>query len=104
MVASRKGANMWDLIVFALIGLLTGAASRVWYPGREPQRIVGTMLLGIVGSLLGGLVSWGLWPAVDGLLSAAALLISFLGAVLVIVVWAVVAYARTMGVPPEGAP
>jgi uncharacterized membrane protein YeaQ/YmgE (transglycosylase-associated protein family) len=87
---------MWDLIVFALIGLLTGAAARVWYPGREAQRILGTMVLGMAGSLLGGLISWALWPAVDGQLSAGALLTSLLGAVLAVVVWAVVAYARSI--------
>jgi uncharacterized membrane protein YeaQ/YmgE (transglycosylase-associated protein family) len=95
---------MWDLIVFALIGLLTGAAARVWYPGRELQRILGTMLLGMAGALLGGLISWAIWPAADGQLSAGALLTSLLGAVLVVVVWAVVAYGRSLGIRRGGVP
>jgi uncharacterized membrane protein YeaQ/YmgE (transglycosylase-associated protein family) len=95
---------MWDLIVFVVIGLLTGAAARVAYPGREPLRILGTMVLGTVGSLLGGLISWGLWPAVDGRLHTGALLTSLLGAVLVVVAWAVVAYARGISVPGDPVP
>jgi uncharacterized membrane protein YeaQ/YmgE (transglycosylase-associated protein family) len=95
---------MWDLIVFALIGLLTGAAARVWYPGREAQRILGTILLGMAGSLLGGLISWGVWPAVDGQLTAGALLTSLVGAVLVVVAWAVVAYARSISAGPNRVP
>lgn len=88
---------MLDLFVFAVIGLLAGAAARVWYPGREPLRVVGTMLVGMTGSLLGGLLSWAVWP--DEQLHAGALLMSLLGGVLVIAVWAFVAYARGNRVP-----
>jgi len=84
----------WNLVVFALIGLLTGAAARLFYPGRQPTRILGTMVLGMVGSLLGGLLSWAFWPEADGQFSSAALLMSFVGAVFVVVFWASVAYAR----------
>jgi uncharacterized membrane protein YeaQ/YmgE (transglycosylase-associated protein family) len=85
---------LWNLVVFALLGLLTGAAARLFYPGREGTRIVGTMLLGMVGALLGGLLSWAFWPEVDGQFSTGALLMSVLGAVLVLVARACVAYAR----------
>jgi uncharacterized membrane protein YeaQ/YmgE (transglycosylase-associated protein family) len=87
---------MSDLIVFAVIGLLAGAAARVWYPGREPMRVMGTMLLGMVGSLLGGLVSWAVWQASNGQIHAGALLISLLGAVVALVLWPFVSYARGM--------
>ena len=87
---------MWSLITFALIGLLTGAAARLCYPGREPTRILGTMVLGMVGALLGGLISLGFWPAADGQLYVGALLVSLLGAVFVLVAWAGVAYARSV--------
>jgi uncharacterized membrane protein YeaQ/YmgE (transglycosylase-associated protein family) len=89
----------WDLIVlhlvvYALVGLLAGAAARLFYRGREPMSILGTLMLGMVGSLLGGLLSWAFWPAVDGQFYSGALLMSILGAVLVLVLWASVAYAR----------
>ncbi len=96
--------SVWDLIVFALIGLFTGAAARVCYPGRELLRILGTMVLGMAGALLGGLISWGIWPATDGRLYAGALLASLLGAVLVLVTWSGVAYARSISVPRDTAP
>jgi len=35
-----------NLIVFTLIGLLIGAAARIFYPGRRPMHILGTMALG----------------------------------------------------------
>ena len=45
--------------LFALIvsGLIIGALGRLAVPGRNPMGIVMTILLGIGGSLLGGLVS-----------------------------------------------
>jgi uncharacterized membrane protein YeaQ/YmgE (transglycosylase-associated protein family) len=45
--------------LFALIvsGLIIGALGRLAVPGRNPMGIGMTILLGIVGSLVGGLVS-----------------------------------------------
>lgn len=85
---------MWNLVVFALIGIFAGGAARLFYPGRQALRILGTMLLGMVGSLLGGMLSWVYWPEVDGQFSSGALLLSILGAVFVLVFWASVSYAR----------
>jgi uncharacterized membrane protein YeaQ/YmgE (transglycosylase-associated protein family) len=85
-----------NLVVFAVIGLVAGAAARVFYPGRQPTRILGTVVLGMAGSLLGGLLSWAFWPAVDGQFLSAALLMSALGAVFVIALWAGVAYGRSI--------
>jgi uncharacterized membrane protein YeaQ/YmgE (transglycosylase-associated protein family) len=90
---------MWNLLVFALIGLVAGGAARLFYPGREPLRILGTMALGMAGSLLGGLLSWVYWPAVEGSFTTGNLLMSVLGALLVLVFWAGVAYARSRGRP-----
>jgi uncharacterized membrane protein YeaQ/YmgE (transglycosylase-associated protein family) len=88
--------NMWDLVVFAVIGLLAGAAVRLLYPGREPLKVLGTLVVGLVGAVLGGLLSWAIWPAVEGQLSFGALLMSFLGAVLVLALVAIFAYARSI--------
>jgi len=86
----------WNLIVFAVIGLFTGGAARLFYPGRQPMRILGTLVLGITGSLLGGLLSWMIWPPVEGEMQYGALLMSFLGAVLGLVLWAGWAYGRSI--------
>ncbi len=86
---------MWNVLVFAVIGLLAGSAVRVLYRDRQPQRILGTLVLGMVGALAGGLFSWIYWPAVDGQFQSGNLILSVLGALIVIVFWAVVAYARS---------
>jgi uncharacterized membrane protein YeaQ/YmgE (transglycosylase-associated protein family) len=86
-----------NLVVFVLIGLFVGAAARLFYPGRQPLRILGTLILGVAGALAGGLASWAMWPAVDGDIHYGALLTSAVGAVLVLVLWAAVAYGRSLG-------
>jgi uncharacterized membrane protein YeaQ/YmgE (transglycosylase-associated protein family) len=90
----EKKIMLWNLVVFALIGVLTGAAARLFYPGREGGQILATLVFGTVGAVLGGLLSWAVWPEVDGQFSSGALLVSFLGAVLVLVARACVVYAR----------
>ena len=44
------------LILLALTGLATGALARLALPGKDPMSIPMTMLLGIAGSLIAGLV------------------------------------------------
>ncbi|HEV3255450.1 MAG TPA: hypothetical protein VG013_01095 [Gemmataceae bacterium] len=87
---------LWNFVVFALIGLLAGGAARLFYPGRQPVKILATMVLGMAGALLGGLLSWAIWPPVQAEFSSGALLMSILGAVLALVLWAGVAYGRSI--------
>lgn len=44
------------LVVMALSGLVVGALARLALPGRDPMTIPQTMLLGIAGSLIAGIV------------------------------------------------
>jgi uncharacterized membrane protein YeaQ/YmgE (transglycosylase-associated protein family) len=47
------------IIILVLIGLVAGAVARLVVPGRDPMGILGTILLGIVGSFVGGFI-WNL--------------------------------------------
>ena len=44
-------------IGYAIFGLVAGAIARMLHPGRDPMNWLWTMLLGIVGSLLGGWIA-----------------------------------------------
>jgi uncharacterized membrane protein YeaQ/YmgE (transglycosylase-associated protein family) len=48
---------LWDLIGFLVFGLVVGALARLIKPGRQHLSVVMTLLLGVVGSLIGGLVA-----------------------------------------------
>ncbi len=49
------------IIVLLLIGLVVGAIARLLMPGRDSIGIAGTIVLGIVGSFVGGF----LWTAAE---------------------------------------
>src|SRR5450755_4266866 len=44
------------IIILIVIGLIAGAIARLLVPGRDNIGILGTILLGIVGSFLGGFI------------------------------------------------
>ena len=77
---------MMGFIWMLIIGLIAGALARLIMPGRDPMGIVMTIILGIVGSILGGLVSWAIWGTdrADGGFRPAGLLLSILGAIVVL--------------------
>jgi len=89
---------MSDLVVFTVIGVLAGATARLWYSGREPMQVLGTMLVGVVGAVLAGMISWAEWSAVDGRLEPGALLTSLLGAAFALGLWACIAHGRSIPV------
>jgi uncharacterized membrane protein YeaQ/YmgE (transglycosylase-associated protein family) len=45
------------IIVLIIIGLIAGAVARLLVPGRDPMGVLGTILLGVAGSFIGGFVS-----------------------------------------------
>lgn len=45
------------MIGFILFGLVVGALARLFKPGRQRLGLVMTLLLGLVGSLIGGTVA-----------------------------------------------
>jgi uncharacterized membrane protein YeaQ/YmgE (transglycosylase-associated protein family) len=47
------------IIVLIIVGFIAGALARLLVPGRDPMGLLGTILLGIVGSFVGGFI-WNL--------------------------------------------
>jgi uncharacterized membrane protein YeaQ/YmgE (transglycosylase-associated protein family) len=74
-----------DILVFflllALSGLIVGALARLAVPGPDPMSIWATIALGIVGSLLGGIVAQLLG------LENAGIILMVIGATLVLVAY-----------------
>lgn len=46
------------ILLLALSGLIIGALARLALPGRDPMSIFQTMLVGISGSLVAGLIAY----------------------------------------------
>jgi len=73
-----------SIISWAVFGLIVGLIARALYPGRQAMSFVGTMILGIVGSLMGGFVSYvfGFRPE-EGAFRGGGWIMSIIGAMLV---------------------
>jgi uncharacterized membrane protein YeaQ/YmgE (transglycosylase-associated protein family) len=54
------------LILLAITGLIVGALGRLALPGRDPMSIPQTIMIGIAGSFLAGLVAWGIFGSRNG--------------------------------------
>lgn len=75
-----------DVIWFLLIGLVAGFVARALVPGPDPMGWLGTMVLGIVGSLVGGTLAALLFGGTLAL-SAAGIIGSIIGAIIVLLIW-----------------
>jgi uncharacterized membrane protein YeaQ/YmgE (transglycosylase-associated protein family) len=49
------------LIILAVSGLLVGALARLSLPGRDPMSIPETILLGLAGNFIAGVIVWLVW-------------------------------------------
>ena len=80
---------IWFIIVLLVVGLIVGAIARLLVPGRDPMGLLGTAVLGIVGSFIGGFLGYILFgrDAQDGALQPAQFLGSLIGAVIALLVW-----------------
>jgi uncharacterized membrane protein YeaQ/YmgE (transglycosylase-associated protein family) len=76
---------MFGILGWIVFGLIVGIIAKLLMPGRDPGGIIVTMLLGIVGALLGGFVgrAMGLYGPNDG----AGLFVSIIGAIAVLLIY-----------------
>jgi uncharacterized membrane protein YeaQ/YmgE (transglycosylase-associated protein family) len=87
-----SGHGMVEVILsWAVCGLIIGLIARLLVPGRQPLGLLRTILLGVVGAFLGGLLYWAInrGPGEPFAFSANAWhgwIFSIIGAVIVLVV------------------
>jgi len=74
------------LIVWLLAGLIVGFLARMLVPGPDPMGWLGTIVLGIVGSLVGGFLANLLFTG-QAIVQPAGWLGSIIGAVIALLVW-----------------
>jgi uncharacterized membrane protein YeaQ/YmgE (transglycosylase-associated protein family) len=81
---------MLGLIIYLLvIGIIAGYLARLLVPGKDPMGFWGTVLLGIVGSFVGGFLGYAIFgeDLDQGALQASGIIGSIIGAILALLVW-----------------
>jgi len=81
------------VIGWIVFGLIVGALAKLVMPGRDPGGIIVTMLIGIAGSMLGGFI--GRAAGWYGPGQTAGFLMSFLGAVILLMLYRMLVRRRT---------
>lgn len=82
-----------EILGWILFGLIVGALAKLVMPGRDPGGIIVTILLGIGGALLGGFI--GRATGLMGDNQQAGWIAAFLGAILLLVIYRMIAGRRT---------
>ncbi|MCU0273343.1 MAG: GlsB/YeaQ/YmgE family stress response membrane protein [Acidimicrobiales bacterium] len=77
------------IIYLLVIGVFAGFLARFLVPGPDPMGIAGTIVLGIVGSFIGGFLGWAIFGEDfdDGAVQASGVIGSIIGAVIALLIW-----------------
>lgn len=70
-----------------IVGLVAGFIARAVVPGQQSMSVLQTMVLGIVGSFVGGLLGYLLFGAGESLVQPSSWIGSIIGAVIVLVIY-----------------
>ena len=81
------------IIGWIVIGIVAGFLARLLVPGRDPMGFVATVVLGIAGSIVGGLLAKALFND-----SSVGWFGSTVGAVILLLIWNAVVVNRRSGV------
>ena len=85
---------MFGILGWIVFGLIVGAIAKFVMPGRDPGGIIVTMILGIVGAMLGGFAGRAL--GMYGPNESAGVFMSIIGAVVVLAIYRALAGRRTV--------
>ena len=81
-----------SILLFLLFGLIVGAVARFIVPGREPGGWVVSMVLGVLGSFLGGFIGRSAGWYREG--EPAGFLMSLVGAIILVFIYHAIAGRR----------
>ena len=85
------------IIAWIILGLVAGLVARALVPGKGPQGLIITSMLGIVGALLGGFVATQLFhvAGVQGFFNLSTWVCAIVGAAVLLLVYNLITGRRT---------
>jgi uncharacterized membrane protein YeaQ/YmgE (transglycosylase-associated protein family) len=85
---------MISFIVFLIVGFLAGLIARALMPGDQPMSTGATLLLGIIGSFLGGFITSAFSGGPIFALHRGGIIMSIVGAFIVLFIWGAIQKRR----------
>ena len=91
--------NFWTVTYLIFVGLIAGYVARLLVRGPDPLTWWQTMLLGVVGSFVGGFGAYVLfgWDDDEGFFQPSGLVCSILGAIVALLIWRAIGRRRASG-------
>ena len=86
---------MFSILGWIVFGLIIGAIAKLLMPGRDPGGIIVTILLGIVGALLGGFLGRSMGFYGPG--EAAGFVMALIGAMILLLLYRLLPGHRSCG-------
>jgi uncharacterized membrane protein YeaQ/YmgE (transglycosylase-associated protein family) len=62
----RLDTDIGSILGYILVGLIVGLLARVLVPGRDPVGLLGTLVIGVVGAVLGGWLAGAFFEETEG--------------------------------------
>lgn len=77
------------ILYLIVIGIVAGYLARFLVPGKDPMSFFGTMMLGIIGSFVGGFLGYLIFghDFDEGALQASGIIGSIIGAIIALLIW-----------------
>ena len=87
----KEKDNKMGFLGFLLLGLIAGAIAKAILPGRQGGGIIITLILGVVGALLGGFIGSALFGVgINEFFSLSTWLLAIGGAIIVLLVYGMI--------------
>ena len=62
----RLDADIGSILGYVIVGLIVGLLARMLVPGRDPIGLLGTLVIGVVGAVLGGWLAGAFFKETSG--------------------------------------
>ena len=85
---------MTGILSWIVFGLIAGAIAKFLMPGRDPGGCIITIIIGVVGALLGGFIAtWLGYGGISGF-DFRSFVIAILGSILLLIIWRMISGRR----------
>jgi uncharacterized membrane protein YeaQ/YmgE (transglycosylase-associated protein family) len=85
-----SGVDVGSILGYIVVGIIVGVLARFLVPGKDPMGVIGTIVLGILGAVIGGWAAGAILPETTGVDWIA----SIVAAMLLVLLWRAVSGNR----------
>ena len=83
LAANDSSVDIGSILGYIVVGLIVGIIARFLLPGRDPMGLIATIILGILGAVIGGWVAGAIFSDTAGVDWIA----SIVAAIVLLLIW-----------------